>query len=120
MKNIIFIYNANSGLISGMIDSAHKLLSPDTYECELCALTHGIFGAKRAWKDFMARIGVETTFYHRNDAPAELTELADASGLPCVILANDKNKPVLLLDKTELASLNSLDALIAKLEAALK
>ena len=119
MQTLIFIYNANSGFINGMMDSAHKALSPETYQCELCALTHGFFGAKQAWKDFMARINVETKFYHLDDTPAELKALAGESGLPCII-KQDGEEATMLLDKKALASLDSLDALIAKLDNALQ
>ncbi len=120
MQTLVFIYNANSGFISGMIDSAHKALSPETYQCELCALTHGFFGAKKAWKDFMARINVDTQFYHLDDAPAELKGLAQESGLPCIIRLDSSNETSLLLDKQALASLDSLEALIEKLDKALQ
>ena len=40
---IQFIYNAKSGLANSIFDLAHKLISPDTYECNLCKITHGAF-----------------------------------------------------------------------------
>jgi hypothetical protein len=39
---LLFVYNADSGLAAALFDSAHKLLSPQTYACNLCALTHGL------------------------------------------------------------------------------
>ena len=38
-RTLIFIYNANGGIFSAMADAAHKLVSPETYPCSLCAIT---------------------------------------------------------------------------------
>ncbi|NJM95354.1 MAG: GTPase, partial [Acaryochloridaceae cyanobacterium CSU_5_19] len=43
MDRLIFVYNANSGGINTALDIAHKLLSPSTYRCNLCRLTHDTF-----------------------------------------------------------------------------
>lgn len=32
-----------------MLDAAHKLISPATYSCSLCALTYGAVSMKRSW-----------------------------------------------------------------------
>ncbi len=29
---IVFVYNANSGLMNTVLDIGHKIISPDTYE----------------------------------------------------------------------------------------
>lgn len=64
---LIFVYNADSDMFSAVTDFAHKLLSPATYNCQLCALTHGHFSAKKEWKDFIQNLIVPTTFLHKND-----------------------------------------------------
>ena len=40
MSEIVFIYNAKSGTVNSLIDWAHKIVSPDTYECSLCSMTY--------------------------------------------------------------------------------
>ena len=40
-RSLILVYNADSGFFNALADSAHKLLSPSTYDCRLCALTYG-------------------------------------------------------------------------------
>ena len=37
---LVFVYNANAGLVAGMLDSVHKVVSPATYPCSLCAVTY--------------------------------------------------------------------------------
>jgi len=33
---IIFVYNTDDGLFNALMDTAHKIFSPATYECSLC------------------------------------------------------------------------------------
>lgn len=66
-SKLIFAYNADSGLFNALTDSAHKLISPDTYSCNLCAITYGMFGMKKEWKDFLKSISSPIEFLHRNE-----------------------------------------------------
>lgn len=63
-RTLVFVYNADGGLVGAAFDLAHKLLAPETYRCRLCALTHGAFGVHRAWRCFVDGLGVETAFLH--------------------------------------------------------
>jgi hypothetical protein len=67
VKKIIFVYNADSGLVNSWLDMAHKVVSPATYECDLCALTHGNFTEKSVWKDFRNSNIVNMEFYHKDE-----------------------------------------------------
>ena len=64
---LLFVYNANSDLFSTVTDFAHKMLSPATYECKLCALTYGNFTIKKEWKSFIEKLPVETVFLHKDE-----------------------------------------------------
>jgi hypothetical protein len=64
---LIFVYNADSGLFNTVSDIAHKILSPQTYSCNLCALTHGHFKIKKDWVDFLKEIDAELEFLHRDE-----------------------------------------------------
>ena len=50
---LLFVYNADSGLLNSAKDYVHKIISPKTYECNLCAVTFGNFGIKNEWKRFV-------------------------------------------------------------------
>lgn len=106
---LTFVYNADSGFMNTLIDSAHKVLHPETYACGLCALTHGMFGERLAWKDFRARhanVGME--FLHRDEF-----ERANEKSLTYPVILKDGG---VLLNAEDLAGLSSLDALIKRLE----
>ena len=49
---LLFVYNANSGKLSALLDGLHKMVSPSTYDCNLCAMTFGHFLEDPTWKEF--------------------------------------------------------------------
>ncbi len=71
---LLFVYNADSGLFNTVTDIAHKIFSPSTYQCDLCALTHGYFQVRGPWKAFIEGLGVPCEFLHRD-------QIADLSGV---------------------------------------
>ncbi|GMR09071.1 MAG: hypothetical protein BMS9Abin26_2084 [Gammaproteobacteria bacterium] len=64
---LIFVYNADSGLFNTVTDIAHKILSPGTYACNLCALSHGHFSVREHWVKFLETLSVQTDFLHRDE-----------------------------------------------------
>ena len=40
-QRLIFVYNADGGRLAGLKDLFHKILSPATYSCSLCAVPYG-------------------------------------------------------------------------------
>jgi len=65
--SLLFVYNADSGIFNTLSDIAHKILSPDTYECNLCAITHSHFSMRKPWADFLETLNVELEFLHRDE-----------------------------------------------------
>ena len=110
VPQLIFVYNADSGLFNTLSDMAHKLLSPDTYACNLCALTHGHFGPRREWTAFLKSLDIPCTFLHHDEFIRQygLEDIA----LPAVFVADG---PVLevCIDADTLGQCRSLDELKA-------
>ncbi|MDK1028881.1 MAG: hypothetical protein QGD88_08945 [Anaerolineae bacterium] len=108
MDKLIFVYNADSGVWNAMKDWAHKIVSPETYACSLCALTYDNLGMRRPWREFIKELGYDVEFLHRD-------ELAEQYGiknerLPAAfILQNGKLK--LWIKCEAMDALNSLDEL---------
>ena len=67
MDKIIFVYNADSGILNAMKDWAHKIVSPETYPCSLCALTYDNLGMRRPWREFTEELEYEIEFLHRDE-----------------------------------------------------
>ena len=71
---LIFVYNADSGILNLLKDAAHKLLRPDTYPCSLCALTYGAVSEKRRWREFRNKDGRNMRFFHKDEFEAEFDQ----------------------------------------------
>ncbi len=65
--HIVFVYNADSGIFNTTSDIAHKIFSPDTYACNLCAITHGTFSIRTEWKEYLEKLDADFEFLHRNE-----------------------------------------------------
>lgn len=68
---LIFVYNADSGLFNTMADIGHKIFSPSTYACDLCALTHGYFSERKAWRTFVESLPIDCIFLHKDEFQAQ-------------------------------------------------
>jgi len=66
-RKIIFIYNANSGLINAVKDYFHKKRSPETYECNLCMQTFSGVSMNKSWKSYINDLDIPTEFLHRDE-----------------------------------------------------
>lgn len=75
---LVFVYNAESGLFNALSDVAHKIFSPRTYACNLCALTHSTLGMRGEWKEFLDGLNLSFEFLHAD----ELKSRYDIKNLP--------------------------------------
>ena len=113
MHTLILVYNADSGKFNTALDMAHKLLSPATYSCNLCALTHGVFTEREAWKQFRARTDDTLIFLHKD----EFERLHGTGQGPYPVVLEQRPDGTLhpWLTADEIRKLPDLDALIAAL-----
>ncbi len=114
---LVLVYNAEAGIAAGILDSVHKVVSPGTYPCSLCAVTYGLVGMRREWRDWLASLAIPAVFHHRRDFRAAWPAAADWP-LPLVALARG-DRLQLLLGEAALAALPDIAALKAALAAAL-
>jgi hypothetical protein len=68
---LIFVYNADSGVLNGLKDLWIKTATPEQYSCQLCAVTYGLTGMKREWRDFVRGLGRPVRFLHRDEVERE-------------------------------------------------
>ncbi len=111
-SKLLFVYYADSGLFNTMADIGHKLLSPETYACDLCALTHGYFSEKRQWREFVESLGPECVFLHRDQFRERYPQ--DTTPLPAVFIATGNGiRPCIEAQQLrDCRSLNQLQELI--------
>jgi hypothetical protein len=80
---VVFVYNADSGALNTLLDIGHKIVSPQTYSCNLCAITHSTFSMRGEWKRFVDELGVPVEFLHRDELAQRYGKSA---ALPAVFL----------------------------------
>ncbi|MFT7617159.1 MAG: hypothetical protein ACI97A_000793 [Planctomycetota bacterium] len=110
--NLIFVYNAKSGKLSAALDIAHKILSPSTYACALCSLTHDALSEKSIWSEFRKTTGHQFTFLHKDEFESQYAQRFDYP----VILDAEADLAVVLTRET-LERLDSVDDLIQAVES---
>ena len=110
---LLFVYNADGGVLSGLKDLWHKTVSPQTYNCQLCAVTYGPLGMRREWRDFVRGLGAEVTFLHRD----ELREQYGLSGVPLpAVFEQTGEGPRVWLSAEEVRGAGDLEALMRLVE----
>jgi len=112
---LVFVYNADSGVFNTLSDIAHKLISPSTYQCNLCNLTHGYFTAREEWTTFLHDLDADIEFLHRdeyvNRYPNSQVEFP-------AIFVNSNDELKLWIDQSVIDTLKTPDALMEMIRAA--
>lgn len=110
-RELIFVYNANSGLLNGVMDVFHKVFSPKTYACHLCKVTYGIVAVDSDWKQFIEKSRIPFRFLHKDEWNLE-TGRSDE--LPAVFeRINEELKMIIPSERLTQMSLEELKSEIA-------
>jgi len=120
---LIFVYNADSGLIEALMHAVHKQFFPSTYPCSLCALTYGAVSMKGEWKRFWQALDLDVVFHHRDDFTQSFPTLGTGGvrevALPSILISEAGEEPRVLLSNTQLDGMADVQDLMASLKAAL-
>ncbi|QLG44405.1 GTPase [Costertonia aggregata] len=113
MQKLVFIYNANSGLQNTIVDSAHKIFSPKTYECSLCDITYGVFTENLVWKKFRKNTDLKMEFLHKDEfAKSHKSKFGYKYTFP-IVLTETKTDLEVFIKTDELNALKNAEELIA-------
>ena len=115
-SELIFVYNAKSGMVNEFLDFAHKIVSPSTYNCNLCAISYGNFTMKKKWSDYITSLPVRSTFTYKD----KVSEYGfNNIELPSIIFRNGSRSKV-IISSEEINKLKKIDQLINILSDRLK
>lgn len=122
-QKLLFVYNANSDTGSQVLDFAHKIMNPATYNCQLCSLTFGKFRENNRWKTFRKTLlgkGYELSFLHKDEfQKGYKSKFMPAFTFPIILVETPHDLEVLVSTK-QLNKMERVGALIAVVEVALK
>ncbi len=99
-----FIYNAKTGVVNSIIDVAHKLISPDTYECNLCKMTHDTFTENGKFKALKKKYNI--TLWHINEYEAKYKA---EKNYPLIIIRDKNEKEINRIKTDKINNLNKVD-----------
>lgn len=105
---LVFVYNAESGVFNTLADAAHKIFSPQTYACNLCALTHTAIGMRGEWKRFLEGLDSPPEFLHADELKARY----GVEGVPLpAVFKRDGEKLEMLVGADSINACRTLDDL---------
>jgi hypothetical protein len=111
---LVFVYNAGSGMLDRGFDFLHKAISPDTYACNLCRISHGLFTEKKEWRQFVGGLPWPATFFHKDQFHERFPDLA-AVPLPAIFMKSANGGIEMLASADEISRARSVDDLAALL-----
>lgn len=106
---LLFVYNADSGIVNTLKDYVHKIVKPSTYPCSLCAVTFGNLGMKKEWETFISELDIPVEFLHRDEFK-EQYDIPEAE-FPSAYLKKDE-KLTLVISREEMNATGSLEDMI--------
>lgn len=90
---LVMVYNADSGFLNAMAESARKLLGGGG--CTLCSLTHGLAGERQEWEECREEMGLPVDHVHRDELKGALAEVVGGR-IPAVVAQTETGFEVLL------------------------
>jgi hypothetical protein len=122
-RKLVFVYNAQSGILNAVKDSLHKTFAPKTYQCNLCAVTFGSVTMKREWKRFVENLDITVEFLHIDEFESRYSggEAARFGPYPAVFIVKEElhsgaagpaASPAALISAEEINSITSLSELM--------
>ena len=108
-RELVFVYNAKSGKLNAMLDSMHKVISPDTYACNLCRITYGTFTELPEWRQFRESFDGTMRFLHIDEFEQENPP---ADSYPVIFEKDTDGSLMVLADATMINGMRDIQSLI--------
>ncbi len=114
-RRLVFVYNADTGLLEAVQHVVWAAARPATYPCRLCLLTYGPLGMRRPWRRFIASLPTPSDFLHADELQARYPALGPVE-LPA-LFEDVGGSLTPLIDAVDMREMASLDALITRVRA---
>lgn len=111
---LLLVYHADSGRWNALWDIAHKVISPDSYPCALCALTHGAMSERGVWKSFRERHPGRLDVLHRDEQRQRHPDMIVAT--PCIVERLVDGRWRVVATPETIQAMPDVEALVAQLE----
>ncbi len=88
-RSLLFVYNADSGIMLAIKDSVSRMADSGSGRCNLLAVTFSPVGMKKEWKRFIQNLGIPVRFLSRDEFNAEFRTVD--STFPAAFLQSGKD-----------------------------
>ncbi|MEO9891579.1 GTPase [Aurantibacter sp.] len=112
IHKLIFVYNAETGFRNQLIDGAHKVLSPSTYNCQLCAITFGAFTENSTWKKFREDSNISMEFLHKDEYRKKFASKFGHNFTFPIVLGQTDNELEIVVKTEEMNAFGDVESLI--------
>ncbi|MDC6365842.1 MULTISPECIES: GTPase [Flavobacteriaceae] len=112
IQKLVFVYNADSGTRNAILDSVHKIFSPNTYQCNLCDITYGLVSENRKWKKFRKESNLAMVFLHKDEFQKEYASKFGHKFTFPIVLSENMYGLEVLITAEELNSMQTTKELI--------
>ena len=113
-SELMFVYNASRSPVAQALDFLHKTFSPQTYACNLCRVTYGVFTARKEWTEFIKGLPYPSVFLHRDEFERLHPTLAGVM-LPAVFTSKPSGVPSLLVGAEAINQVDTVEEMKALL-----
>lgn len=111
-RRLVFVYNADTGLLEALQHAVWAAVRPETYPCQLCSLTYGPLGMRRSWRRFVGALAVPVDLLHADELAARYPQIGPVE-LPA--LFEDRGGALeVLIPAVEMRAVPTLDALMSR------
>ena len=111
---IVFVYNADKGLMNRLFDIGHKLIRPETYSCQLCSITHDLLREKNEWTQYRNLSNHELEFLHKDEFQEHYQPKRPLT-FPIILKTMENNQIEVLVSTEEINQITSIEELIQRL-----
>lgn len=95
-----------------VLDSMHKVFSPQTYDCKLCDITFGVVSENRTWKRFRQESDLKMRFLHKDEFSKKYKSKFGYKFTFPIVLFEGENGLEVLISTEELNQLKTAHGLI--------
>ena len=103
-----------------MLGSAHKIISPSTYNCRLCSLTYGMVRERAEWKRFCEQSKIPMSFLHKDEFLTAYASKFGAKYTFPIVLAETGEELEILVNTAELNAIEDTGRLIGLIRSRLR
>lgn len=118
MEKLIFVYNAYSGSHNAVLDGLYKIIKPNSYACNLCKVTHGIFSEKTRWKNYRKASDTDMDFLHIDEFQKRYASKFGYKYTFPIVLWEDEGEMGIFISTEELERVENVEKLIQLIEEA--